>query len=198
MCEIDDVDVNRMFRQICVIGIEGQKALKLAKVLIIGAGGLGVEIAKNLILAGTKHVALYDTKLITMSDLASNSFIDESNIGSNRAEAVVPKLKELHPSAEVVSYISEDPPDIHDFGCLVISVGISESKLIEYESHCRKHKIGFIVCQVDGVFGSVFVNHGPHYLAMNPYGIKPEPFLIKNISNEKPASVELVEKHNHY
>jgi ubiquitin-activating enzyme E1 len=196
MCEVGEVEVDekRFSRQLYILGVDGQHKLNSAKVLIFGAGGVGVEIAKNLILAGTKHVSLYDTNPIAFSDLASNSFIDESNIGRNRAEVVIPKLKELHPSAEVVCYTSEDPPDIHDFNCVVISIAISESKLTEYESHCRKHKIGFVVCQADGVFGSVFVDHGEHYFATNPNGVKAESFLIKSISNTYPALIELVEQ----
>lgn len=50
--------------------------LREAKILISGMGGLGVEIAKNLILGGVRHVTIHDTKLASHIDLSSQvSFI---------------------------------------------------------------------------------------------------------------------------
>lgn len=45
--------------------------LRNAKVLICGMGGLGVEIAKNLVLGGVRHVTVQDTQLTTWKDLSS-------------------------------------------------------------------------------------------------------------------------------
>lgn len=45
------------------------------KVFIHGITGLGVEVAKNLILAGPKEVALFDDKIVALSDLSSNFYL---------------------------------------------------------------------------------------------------------------------------
>lgn len=45
--------------------------LREAKILISGMGGLGVEIAKNLILGGVRHVTIHDTKTASHIDLSS-------------------------------------------------------------------------------------------------------------------------------
>ena len=55
-------------RQIASYGLETMGKLAKMKVLIIGARGLGVEIAKNLILAGPKSVTLYDPTLVAIAD----------------------------------------------------------------------------------------------------------------------------------
>ena len=46
-------------------------------VIIVGQRGLGVEIAKNLILAGPKSVSLYDPELTKINDLGANFYAEE-------------------------------------------------------------------------------------------------------------------------
>ena len=46
-----------------------------------GLGGLGVEVAKNVILAGVKSVTLYDPTLVSHTDLSSQFYLNESEIG---------------------------------------------------------------------------------------------------------------------
>ncbi len=54
------IDTNLYSRQIGTFGIETMGKLIKMNVVIIGQRGLGVEIAKNLILAGPKSVPIYD------------------------------------------------------------------------------------------------------------------------------------------
>lgn len=44
------------------------------KVFLYGVTGLGIEIAKNLILAGPKQVTLYDPNIVTLSDVGRNFY----------------------------------------------------------------------------------------------------------------------------
>ena len=55
-----------------------------SSVLISGMKGLGMEIAKNVILSGVKSVTLHDTENVSMADLGSQFFLRESDIGINR------------------------------------------------------------------------------------------------------------------
>lgn len=50
------------------------KLIKM-NVVIIGLRGNGVEIAKNLILAGPRHVQIYDPDLVDIRDLGSNFYL---------------------------------------------------------------------------------------------------------------------------
>ena len=45
--------------------------MKLSNILICGLGGLGVEIAKNIILGGVKSVTLHDTAKVSYNDLST-------------------------------------------------------------------------------------------------------------------------------
>ena len=72
------------------------------KCVIMGLRGLGVEVAKNLILAGPKQVSIFDPDLVRVNDLGSNFFCTENHIGKvTRAEACLGKLKELNSNVKV-------------------------------------------------------------------------------------------------
>lgn len=58
------------------------------KVYISGINGLGIEVAKNLILAGPRTVAIHDKGLVEAKDLGRNFYARESHIGKvARADA---------------------------------------------------------------------------------------------------------------
>ena len=56
------------------------KLIKM-NVVIVGMRGVGVEIAKNLILAGPKSVHLYDPDLVRANDLGANFYCQQAHIG---------------------------------------------------------------------------------------------------------------------
>ena len=62
-------------RQIYTYGYETMKNLSKLKILIVGLRGLGMEIAKNLILSGPKEIYLYDKNKITIFDLGSGLYL---------------------------------------------------------------------------------------------------------------------------
>ena len=70
--DIEDEKVkDRWSRYIGTMGIEAVAKQAEATVFISGLGGLGVEIAKNLVLAGCKEIILHDTKVPSDYDLTS-------------------------------------------------------------------------------------------------------------------------------
>jgi len=77
----NEIDVNLYSRQIGTFGMETMGKLIKMKVLLVGMRGLGVETAKNLILAGPKSVDLYDPTMVSINDLGSNFYIREAHIG---------------------------------------------------------------------------------------------------------------------
>jgi ubiquitin-activating enzyme E1 len=95
-----------------VMGKEAMHRLGSAHILISGIRGLGVEIAKNIILGGAKSVIVHDTGKVDYADLASQVnhrtralqitvfslqyYFSESDIGHNRAETAFKKLVELN------------------------------------------------------------------------------------------------------
>lgn len=96
------IDTNLYSRQIGTYGMETMGKLIKMNVLIVGQRGLGVETAKNLILAGPASVTLYDPKIVTWGDLSSNFYCREEHVGKiSRAEATISKLQELNLNVRV-------------------------------------------------------------------------------------------------
>lgn len=75
--------------------------MRTASVLISGLGAVGVEIAKNLILGGVRHVTIHDTKLTKWTDLSAQYYLKEADVGHNRATACFERLAELNDSVSV-------------------------------------------------------------------------------------------------
>ena len=77
------------------------KLIKI-NVLLVGCRGLGVETAKNLILAGPASVSIYDPTIVSWGDLSSNFYCKEQDVGkTTRAKACIEKLRELNPYVKV-------------------------------------------------------------------------------------------------
>ncbi len=87
------IDTDLYSRQIGTFGMETMGKLIKMKVLIVGMRGLGVETAKNLILAGPAQVDLCDPTIVQWGDLSSNFYCRESDVGkTSRAQASYGRL----------------------------------------------------------------------------------------------------------
>ena len=88
------------------------------KVLISGLRGLGVETAKNLILAGPKVVVLHDDGIVETRDLGANFYLTEEHVVKvSRADACAARLMELNPYVNVS--VKKGPLD--DAGMLIMA-----------------------------------------------------------------------------
>lgn len=91
-----DIDESLYSRQLYVLGHEAMKRMGASNVLIVGLRGLGVEIAKNIALAGVKSLTLYDPAPVEIADLSSQFFLTPADVGKPRDEVTVPRVAELN------------------------------------------------------------------------------------------------------
>lgn len=190
-----DIDEDLHSRQLAVYGREAMRRLFGANVLISSLQGLGVEIAKNIILAGVKSVTLHDQSNVEMWDLSGNFYFTEADIGKNRAVACCNKLQELNAAVTVSTLTSEiTEEDISSFQ-VVVFTDITLEKAIQYNDFCRDHKppIAFIKADIRGLFGSVFCDFGPEFTVFDVNGEEPHTGIIASISNDNPALVSCVD-----
>jgi|ETNmetMinimDraft_4_1059912.scaffolds.fasta_scaffold02541_2 molybdopterin-synthase adenylyltransferase len=104
------------------------EAIESAKVLVVGAGALGNEVIKNLVLSGFRKISLVDMDYIVLSNLNRCVFFTPSDADERRAkvDVVAEGALRLVPDAEIKCYtsrieeIGEDFIPSHDlvFGCL--------------------------------------------------------------------------------
>lgn len=91
-----EIDESLYSRQLYVLGHEAMKRMSASNVLVIGLKGLGVEIAKNIALAGVKSLTLYDPAPVAIGDLSSQFFLHKEDIGKPRADVTAPQVAELN------------------------------------------------------------------------------------------------------
>ena len=94
---------NRYNRQIILpeIGNEGQDKLAKAKVLVIGAGGLGAAILPYLAAAGVGEIGIVDDDVIEISNLHRQVIYKSSAVGKSKAEEAKLMISELNPLVKV-------------------------------------------------------------------------------------------------
>uniref|UniRef100_A0A8C5X6I0 E1 ubiquitin-activating enzyme n=1 Tax=Malurus cyaneus samueli TaxID=2593467 RepID=A0A8C5X6I0_9PASS len=127
-------------------------------VFLSGIGGLGVEIAKNIILAGVKALTVHDTKHCTKWDLGINFFIHEDDVTSqrNRAEATLHRIAELNPYVHVAASTvpldeTTDLSFLKHYQCVILTeVSLLLQKKINDFCHAQQPPIksnpGIVTC----------------------------------------------------
>ena len=86
------------------IGVEGQIKLKHARVLVIGAGGLGCPVLQYLCAAGVGTIGISDHDVVETSNLHRQILFGTSSKGKSKALEAKKRLQEMNPSVEINSY----------------------------------------------------------------------------------------------
>ncbi|HEV3182276.1 MAG TPA: molybdopterin-synthase adenylyltransferase MoeB [Steroidobacteraceae bacterium] len=89
------------------IGEAGQEKLKAARVLIVGAGGLGSPAALYLAAAGCGTLGLLDCDRVDLSNLQRQVLFDSRRIGQPKAEAGRERLAALNPEIRIIAHALE-------------------------------------------------------------------------------------------
>ena len=85
-------------------GIEAQKKLKAAKVLVIGSGGLGSPLLLYLAAAGVGTLGIVDLDVVDDSNLQRQVLFGVQDIGTPKVEAAKIRLKQLNPHIKIKTY----------------------------------------------------------------------------------------------
>jgi molybdopterin/thiamine biosynthesis adenylyltransferase len=154
-------DIEVYSRQQLVLGSAGLHALLCSSVWIIGADGLGAELAKNILLAGVPKLLLCDDQNVTKLDISTNiclrSSVDQWKTPTNRAQACVPFLSGFNPYATISSstfppfaefqqVAKEDKPN------LVVICNQGWEKSLEFAQACRSLSIPCIAAITGGLY----------------------------------------------
>jgi molybdopterin/thiamine biosynthesis adenylyltransferase len=101
--EFSDAEVERYARQLVLreVGGPGQQKLKAARVLIVGAGGLGAPASLYLAAAGVGTLVLADPDRVDRSNLQRQVLYAEHLIGRPKVDAAVEQLLSLNPHVQI-------------------------------------------------------------------------------------------------
>jgi len=98
------------------VGIEGQKKLKAAKVLLVGAGGLGAPLGLYLAAAGVGRIGLVDFDTVDFTNLQRQVIHSTKDVGRNKIDSAAEKMLAINPNVRIakhnVALSSENALDI--------------------------------------------------------------------------------------
>lgn len=96
----------RYARQIALpqVGDGGQEKLRAARVLVVGAGGLGAPLISYLASSGIGHLGIIDPDRVELSNLPRQTLFETGDIGRLKVEAAADRVAELNPDCAVTAY----------------------------------------------------------------------------------------------
>jgi sulfur-carrier protein adenylyltransferase/sulfurtransferase len=99
-------EVRRYSRHVTLpdVGIEGQKRLKAASVLLIGTGGLGSPLALYLAAAGIGRIGLVDYDVVDETNLQRQVIHGQASVGRLKVESAEARMKDINPYLRVDTY----------------------------------------------------------------------------------------------
>lgn len=200
-----EIDDSLYSRQRYVLGDSAMHQMAQSSVFLSGMGGLGIEIAKNIVLAGVKAVTLHDTKQCETWDLGSNFFIRKEDVSSQRqrVEAVCPRVAELNPyvHVDVSSLTLDNDTDLsflRKYQCVILTEArLSLQKRVNEFCHSQQPPIRFIGCDAYGICVRVFCDFGEEFEVSDPTGEEPKDIFIQTITQDNPGVVTCMDNQPH-
>lgn len=194
----ESIDEGLYSRQLYVLGRDAMNRMASSKVLVSGLGGLGVEVAKNVILGGVRSVTLHDTHVTTWKDLSSQFYLKKADIGKNRAELSHKQLSELNPYVSVDA-VSTGLTDefLKKFNVVVLTEVATNSELERISEFCHNNGIKFILANTRGLFSRVFCDFGESFVIHDVNGEQPISAMIASVAKDTSATVTCLDETRH-
>ncbi|KAJ2725602.1 E1 ubiquitin-activating protein [Coemansia sp. D1744] len=192
-----DIDESLYSRQLYVLGADAMKKMSASNVLIVGLKGLGCEVAKNIVLAGVKSVTLYDPSPVVISDLSTQFFLHQEDVGKPRAQVSAPRLAELNQYVPVSVLDTELTPEaIATFKCVVVT-DIPQQQKLEISEAAHQNNVYFISTETRGLFGYTFNDFGKDFVVVDPTGEEPLSGMVANIEQAEEGVVMCLDETRH-
>ena len=200
----EGVDMDLYSRQIGAFGLETMSRLVKLRVLVMGLRGLGMEICKNLILAGPKSVTLWDPFPCRSRDKSHNPYITSDHIFRKitRAKACLAPFRELNPYVEVnvdtrdlfVKFSDQD--DFEDWDLVVVTEVFKYSEMVVLNTRLRERGKGFIFTSIRGFLGFCFTDFSPNHVIFDNNGEPCKSVLVSSITRYGEVATQEDKRHD--
>uniref|UniRef100_A0A8C5CXY3 SUMO-activating enzyme subunit 2 n=1 Tax=Gadus morhua TaxID=8049 RepID=A0A8C5CXY3_GADMO len=87
---------------------EVAESLSTCRVLVVGAGGIGCELLKNLVLTGFKNIEVIDLDIIDVSNLNRQFLFQKKHVGKSKAQVAKESVLQFCPTANITAYHDND------------------------------------------------------------------------------------------
>src|SRR5918911_3856288 len=104
--ELSNEEILRYSRHLIIpdVGLSGQRQLKAARVLLVGAGGLGSPLALYLAAAGVGRLGIVDFDVVDSTNLQRQIIHSTANVGRPKLESARERIAEINPYVQVDGY----------------------------------------------------------------------------------------------
>lgn len=187
-----NIDESLYSRQLYVLGKDAMEKMSMSNIFISGMNGLGVEIAKCIILGGVKSVTIHNNnKYYYMNDstnyyLTENDYNDQINITANKLKELNPYV-EIKTSSESLDHVGES--FVKQFNVFVICNNYKLSFLTKLNELCHNNNVKFILCNTFGLMGQIFCDFGDKFIVKDYNGEEARMGVILEILKEKENTV---------
>eukprot|EP00759_Apiculatamorpha_spiralis_P024831 PhF_6_TR27979/c0_g1_i1/m.41415/K03178/UBE1, UBA1; ubiquitin-activating enzyme E1 len=188
-------------RQVYAVGADAQRKYSVTDILLVGLSGLGVEIAKNLILTGIRSVTLLDEAPVTFYDLSTNFYASEKDVGANRVDVVLAKLAELNTNVTLskspITYGAITADYVKKFTVVIVVDGsYSDPHTVQIDEWCRSSNVRFITCESRGLCANIFVDLGDAFTIYDKNGDEYPNCIVNTITADGVVMCHDDVKHN--
>ena len=157
------------------IGEPGQEKLKRAKVLVVGAGGLGSPVLLYLTAAGIGRIGILDNDIVSESNLQRQILYDTQCLGALKVEVAARTLQALNPYTTIVPYAqrltSENTFIIAEYDLVIDATDNLPSRYLIDEA-CVRYGKPFVygsICEFKGQVSVFNYQGGPTYRDLYEY-----------------------------
>ncbi|WP_144121710.1 adenylyltransferase/sulfurtransferase MoeZ [Catellatospora sichuanensis] len=170
-------EIRRYSRHLIIpdVGVEGQKRLKNAKVLCVGAGGLGSPALMYLAAAGVGTLGIVEFDTVDESNLQRQIIHGQSDIGRPKAESAANSVREINPYVNVVIHNTAiDRENVFEiFGQYDLIVDGTDNFATRYLVNdaavlLGKPYVWGSIYRFDGQASVFWAEHGPCYRCLYP------------------------------
>src|SRR5205085_3281942 len=175
--QLDNDEIRRYSRHLILpeVGMAGQKKIKAASVLCIGAGGLGSPIAMYLAAAGIGKIGIVDFDTVDYSNLQRQILHTDADVGRSKAESAKETIRGINPNCEVVIHntriSSENALDlIRPYDIVVDGTDNFPTRYLTNDACVllKKPNVYGSIFRFDGQASVFFPPHGPCYRCLYP------------------------------
>lgn len=106
MIDLTEQQIQRYSRHILLkdVGVEGQEKIMNARVLVVGAGGLGAPVSLYLAAAGIGTIGIIDADTVDLSNLQRQIIHFTKDVGIAKVESAKEKIQAINPDVKVETY----------------------------------------------------------------------------------------------